>query len=86
MTNKVYMVETVTWNNTEEDFENEEVTRDLDGIPAMKMIADFLSKYPDAHEANIETDPEDGMFISLCYTMENGDEYWLSAYARDRED
>jgi len=84
MTNKVYMVETVKWIEDEKDWDNEEQFWDLTGIQAMKKISEFLAAHPNAREANIESDPEDGMFISLVDTKENGDEDWIDAYFRDR--
>ena len=86
MSNKTYMVEYVTWNEKEGDWEDEEQCWDITGIEAINKIAEFLRKYPEAHEANVETDPEDGMFISLAYMNEEaGKEYWIDAYCRDKE-
>lgn len=85
MANKTYMVETVVWDDDEKDWEDEEEHWDLSGIEAMKYIAAFLEKYPEAKEADVLTEPEDGMFISLNYYNEEARrEYWLSAYCRDR--
>ena len=84
MANKKYLVEYVTWNETEEDWEDEEEIWDISGIEAMKKIAAFLEKYPKAHEADICTEPDDGMFLSLAYfDKEVQKEYWISAYCRD---
>lgn len=85
MTNKVYMVETVKWIEEDGDWDNEEQYLDLTGIQAMKMIAEFLDKHPNAREADIASDPDDGMFISLVDRKENGDEDWIDAYCMDKE-
>lgn len=84
MSNKKYMIETVKWNEEEGDFENEEQLWDLTGIQAMRKIFEFMESHPNAREANIETDPDDGMFISLVDKKENGDEDWISAYCMDK--
>ena len=82
---KVYEVETVTWNNEDEDFEDEKSVRGLSGVAAMKMIADYLVQHPNAKDGNIATEPEDGMFISMREIDQDGNEYWISAYCTDKE-
>lgn len=84
MSNKKYMIETVKWNEEEGDFEDEEQLWDLTGIQAMRKISEFMASHPNAKEASIETDPDDGMFISLVDKKENGDEDWISAYCMDK--
>ena len=84
MSNKKYMVETVKWIEDEGDWDNEEQFWDLTGIQAMNKISEFLKEHPNAREANIETEPEDGMFISLVDKKENGDKDWIDAYCMDK--
>jgi len=84
MSNKKYMVETVKWVEDEGDWDNEEQFWDLTGIQAMNKISEFLKEHPNAREANIETEPEDGMFISLVDEKENRDEDWIDAYCMDK--
>lgn len=85
MSNKKYMVETVKWIEDEGDWDNEKQFWDLTGIQAIQKISEFLGEHPNATEANIMTEPDDGMFISLVDKKDNGDEDWIDAYCMDRE-
>lgn len=87
MANKTYIVKTEVWDDDYKAWEDEEQHWDISGIETMKYIAEFLKKYPDAEEADVLTEPEDGMFISLkYYNEETRREYWLSAYCRDKDE
>lgn len=78
---KSYLVEEITWNNDEQDYENEEQYWDLNGVDAMKKIADYLVRHPNAEDSTgVYCEDEDGMFIAMREKDENGNEYWLEAY------
>lgn len=81
---RTYLVEEVTWNNEEQDYENEVQHWDLNGVEAMKKIADYLSRHPNAEDGKVYCEEEDGMFISMREIDNDGNEYWLEAYCREK--
>ena len=84
MTEKDYMVETARWNNAQDDYEDEQCFRDLKGWEAMMLISKYMIEHPEARDGVVASDPDDGMFVTLREIKENGDEYWMSAYCKDK--
>lgn len=81
---KKYSVETVKWDDAEEDFVDETYVRDLTGAQMIQMVNEFMNMHPKTNDMNVDCDPENGMFLSIREKEENGDEYWLSAYFEDK--
>ena len=69
---KTFMVEEVTWNDDEQDYEDEVQYWDLNGVEAMKKIADYLARHPNAGDGYVYCEKEDGMFIALLEIDEDG--------------
>ena len=74
-----YVVYESTWNQEEECFEDESEFWTTDGVEAMKKIADYLKRHPNAKDGSIASDPDDRMFVCMREINEKGDEYWLDA-------
>ena len=48
------------------------------------LISKYMIEHPEARDGVVASDPDDGMFVTLREIKENGDEYWMSAYCKDK--